>query len=292
MKILMTKSWTDPEYLDDSVLHGLRLLEGNDVIDSPRSWHMYSDSFGEGKVDLSTICARGFTLFGAMDDNVDREDIECKIRLGYFDLIVMHSWYLSPYHELIKEYTPKHKIVWLDGRDERQILKQFLGTGHYFKRELAQEWPGVKPISFGFPEEKIQDELEKTKAVADCIAGDISTYIYSTERDYYNQYNKSLFGITKSKGGWDCLRHYEIMGSRSVPWFVDLAYCPITTCTTLPKDEFRVINNMINVNGPYPIQTGPLRDEYEEIRARIHTHFLKKCTTRALAKYLLDSVSY
>src|SRR3954469_9040711 len=121
MKILMTKSYEAPEYLDDSLLHGLRSLEGVNVVDSPRMWHMYSNSFGPGKIDKKTICAKGFTLFGLLEDNIDRSDIETKIKLGYFDLIIMHSWYLSPYHDLIVEHTPRHRIVWLDGRDERQI---------------------------------------------------------------------------------------------------------------------------------------------------------------------------
>jgi hypothetical protein len=291
MKILMTKSWEQAEYLDDSLLHGLRSLEGDNIIDSPRMWFMYENSFGPNKKDLTSIVGRGYTYYGAMnDDQIDRTDIETKIKLGYFDLILCHSWYVGPYHRTIIDHTPPRKIVWLDGRDERQVLTQFIGTGWYFKRELTQAMTGVKPISFVFPEEKIQEPIEKTRSVAHCIAGDTSTYIFKDEQSYYNQYNESLFGITKCKGGWDCSRHYEILGSRCVPWFVDVAFCPITTCTTLPKDDFRIINNMINIHGPDAIMTGSLRDEYDEVSNRIHNHFIEKCTTKALAKYLLDTI--
>lgn len=291
MKILMTKSWEAPEYLDDGLLHGLRALEGDNIVDSPRMWHMYADSFGPDKRDITSIVGRGYTMYGMLDDsNVDRTDIETKIKLGYFDLILCHSWYLGPYHDTIIKYTPPRKIVWLDGRDERQVLTQFIGTGWYFKRELVQEFNGVKPISFGFPEEKIQASIEKVRAIAPCVAGDPSTYVFKTEESYYNQYNESLFGITKCKGGWDCMRHYEILGSRCVPWFVDIAFCPITTCTTLPKNYFRIINNMINVNGPDAIMQGALRDEYEEVRNLIHNHFVQNCTTKSLAKYVIDTI--
>lgn len=290
MKILMTKSWEAPEYLDDCLLHGLRSLEGDNIIDSPRIWPMYKDSFGDGKKELSSITARGFTLYGQLDDNIDRDDLECKIKLGYFDLIIMHSWYLGQYYDLVTQYTPRHKIVWLDGRDEQQILTQFLGTGWYFKRELVKETPGVLPISFAFPEEKIQTPSEKNRAVAHCVPGELSTYIYNIEQDYYDQYNEALFGITKRKNGWDCLRHYEILGSQCVPWFIDIAFCPVTICTTLPRDEFRIINNMINVNGPDSIMNGSLRAEYDDVRIRICNHFIKNCTTKALGKYVLDSV--
>ena len=82
MKILMTKSWNEPEYLDDGLLHGLRSIFGSDVVEYPRMWHMYADSFGFGKKDLSSICARGFTYYGRMEDpTVDRTDLENKIAL-------------------------------------------------------------------------------------------------------------------------------------------------------------------------------------------------------------------
>lgn len=38
-----------------------------------------------------------------------------------------------------------------------------------------------------------------------------NTYIFENEEEYYNDYKKSLFAITRKKGGWDCMRHYEIL---------------------------------------------------------------------------------
>ena len=290
MKILMTKAWQAPEYLDDSVLHGLRSILGHDVVESPRMWHMYSDSFGPGKKDLSSIAARGFTLYGMLDDSsIDRSDIERKIITGYFDLIVSMPWYPSPYLPLILEHTPPSKIAWLDGHDRQEMLPWFIGKGHYFKRELGNHVPpGVYPISFAFPANKIQAAAGKMRSVAHVIPGNIDTYIYDNESDYYDGYNQSLFGITQKKGGWDCLRHYEILGSRCVPWFLDIAFCPRNTCTSLPKNKFLEINRMINEHGANAILTGSLRDRYEEIRSDIHDHFVTNCTTESLAKYLLD----
>jgi hypothetical protein len=290
MKILMTKSWCEPEYLDDAMLHGMRTLFGADVVEYPRMWFMYGDSFGPDKIDKSTICARGFTFYGNMNDQqVDRTDLVNKIKNQFFDLIIMHSWYPSDLTPVVLEHTHKAKIVWLDGRDERQILTQYIGTGHYFKRELIDARTDVKPISFAFPREKISTPVEKTRSLAHVIPGDLKTYVYYDEKAYYNQYNTALFGMTKCKNGWDCLRHYEILGSQSVPWFVDLAMCPPRTCTTLPKHLFLQVNSLINQYGHEAFLSN-LRDQYEEIREKVMQHFLNNCTTDRLAVYLLDNV--
>jgi hypothetical protein len=92
------------------------------------------------------------------------------------------------------------------------------------------------------------------------------------------------------KEGWDCMRHYEILGSRCVPWFVDISQCPSQTCTTLPKNEFLEINKLIDQHGVENLIDGQPRDQYNDIAARMHEHFVKHCTTKSLAKYILDAV--
>ena len=291
MKILMTKSWTAPEYLDDCVLHGLRSLFGTDVVEYPRMWHMYANEFGTGKQELTSIAARGFTLYGMLDDTkVDRTDLKDKIRLGYFDLIIMHSWYPSELYPIISQYTPSSKLVWLDGRDEQLILTPYVGYGHYFKRELATNESNVRPISFAIPIEKLRKPVEKIQPVAHCVAGDTSTYIYNTEDLYYHQYNEALLGVTMKKQGWDCLRHYEILASNCVPWFLNIEQCPQTTCTTLPKQELMQVNQLIDRYGVEALMYGQPRNQYNDIAEAIRNHFVKYCTTTVLAKYILDSV--
>jgi len=290
MRILLTKCWDQPEYLDDGVLIGMRDLFGTEVVDYPRSNHMYSDTFGIGKRDISTIAARGFTYYGSMDDaGVDRSDIELKIRTGYFDLVIMHSWYPSPLLHLIFQYTPKSKIVWLDGRDETEIMTWAIQTGVYFKRELVSDRADVLPISFGFPDRKIQLPLEKIRDLAPLIPGRLETYVYNEEDEYYRQYNESGFGITFKKNGWDCLRHYEIMGAQCVPVFLDIIDCPPRTCTTLPKSLLLQVNAMIAQHGTDGF-LNKFQNEYNDIANQIQVHFQRYCTTTALAKYIIDSV--
>jgi hypothetical protein len=95
----------------------------------------------------------------------------------------------------------------------------------------------IYPITFSIPELKIITGIQhKTKLLSNLIPGNISTYIYNTEEEYYNEYKSSLFAITTKKAGWDCMRHYEILASGAIPYFPNIERCPERTMALLPKD--------------------------------------------------------
>ena len=95
----------------------------------------------------------------------------------------------------------------------------------------------LHPITFSFPEEKLITHIPiKTKVLSSLIPGDISTYIYNTEQEYYDEYRQSMFAITQKKAGWDCMRHYEIIANGCIPYFINIEGCPPTTMALLPKD--------------------------------------------------------
>ena len=84
--------------------------------------------------------------------------------------------------------------------------------------------------------------------MAPLVPGDKSTYLYENEFDYYNMYSDSRFAKTWKKGGWDCLRHYEILASGCTPWFPDLHWCPETLMTNFPRDLVLNMNRLENTN--------------------------------------------
>ena len=92
----------------------------------------------------------------------------------------------------------------------------------------------ILPLSFCIPDECIVDEIpEKTRLLASLIPGDTSTYLYyGKEKEYNEMYRTARFAITKMKGGWDCLRHYEILMNGCIPLFENLKDCPKYTLTT------------------------------------------------------------
>jgi hypothetical protein len=94
----------------------------------------------------------------------------------------------------------------------------------------------VKPINFCIPKEMIVATVpEKTQDYATIIPGDKSTYIYTEEIPYFEDYQRSYFGVTTVKGGWDCLRHYEILMNGCIPWFPNLEQCPECIMMRFPK---------------------------------------------------------
>lgn len=110
-----------------------------------------------------------------------------------------------------------------------------------------KDLPRGLPLSLSLPstQEFVAVRANKTCAkknydFAPLIPGRQSTYNYGydQEEEYYHQYADSYFGITTKKAGWDCLRHYEILASGAIPFFVgikDLILKPLVM-HPFPKD--------------------------------------------------------
>jgi len=308
-KILYTRNTTSQDYLADCVFHGLHQLDDLEITDAPRMWYMYSNEFKpKGSRNLSDIYGRGFTMWGHMEEtSIDRSDIEQKIVNHYFDLVICsRTDEASPYIELILEHYKANDIISLCGRDEIHIDPRLIGNSSYFIREIINEqnngkypggwnWPEfnsdrVFPISFAFPKVKIQTPLPKTRAWSNVQPGWGAQYVHHTEQDYYNDYRQSLFGRTTKKSGWDCMRHYEIMACRCIPYFADLDGAPRNLMTTLPRDLLLHAKRRVDEQGVEYFMPGqPGWNEYQELEQKIFDHFLANCTTGSLAKYVLDT---
>lgn len=96
----------------------------------------------------------------------------------------------------------------------------------------------ILPIQLAFPEPKITAfSTEKSSLFCDLSPlGGAAKYKFYKEQDYYAHYSKSYFAVTAKKAGWDCLRHYEIAASGTVPYFLDIESCPQNTLFLWPKD--------------------------------------------------------
>ena len=159
----------------------------------------------------------------------------------------------------------------------------------YFKRELMGEGlsyrlehflpyslrkgiptPGnIKPIAFSIPEEKISATNETarmrnfpTHIVDEEIAQQSDSAFFSSigsdkqvftdEAAYYNDLRQARFGITTKRGGWDCLRHYELAANGCILCFRDLDHKPFS-CAPHGLDYTNCI----------------IYHNYEELRSRI-----------------------
>jgi hypothetical protein len=244
MKILFISGLNEKEskpndFMHDMVLHGLRNVYGDSVIDYPGVWYMYRDEVKKRSYDMNNLWGKGFTLYNLLSNyqQIDRTDTEKKIKTNYFDFIVFGSIH-KPRFFFNEAINSKSKIIFVDGNDHPFIDKQITGKGVYFKRELISESiNNVYPINFAIPKEKIVNIVnpKPLNVLAPLIPGKNSSYIYKNEQDYYQSYQNSIFALTYKKVGWDSLRHYEILSNGCIPLFLNIEKCPKNILTNLPK---------------------------------------------------------
>ena len=151
----------------------------------------------------------------------------------------------------------------------------------------------IYPIDFCIPECKIVNEIDQKERF---MATYVNTkhhdlpreYVYTSEKEYYEGYKKSIFGRTKCRAGWDCMRHYEILANGCIPWFENLEACPPQTMTHFPKElvleTMRITNNLprdqiYNLSNPI----------FNEITTALLKYTRTNLTTKAMASYVLKT---
>ncbi len=149
------------------------------------------------------------------------------------------------------------------------------------------------PITFAIPECKIVDKIpEKDLDFAPLIPGKLDTYKYTEEEEYYRDYRRSYFAITQKKGGWDCLRHYEILACGCIPYFLDLESCNEDTLYFFPKQLVKEAMNLKGVHRGYI--DFDIFDEarYSEILEELLQYTREHLTTKQMGKYILRTAGY
>jgi len=247
------------DYLADGLLHGLRQCPQVEVLDWPRKDCLYEGGRVCGVAPEFGVRGGGFSLYGLLQEppgGIDRSQIWRRLEGGWFDAVVLSNvwrqWGLLLQWQQLLSRLP---LLLLDGDDDERIyprsgtrLRQFgLGTGlsrllqapttHMFKREFtprSRAW-GLRlqlhPLGFSIPEVAIVNSVAaKTQLFPSHIVdeelrvrlGGSASYAFADEAAYRADLGASRFGITTRRAGWDCLRHYEIAASGTIPCFRDL----------------------------------------------------------------------
>jgi hypothetical protein len=325
-RILLVNS-NHHDYLADALLHGLRQLLGEQVVDFPKAEHMYADM---PPATRSRLRGGGFSLYGLLPDlPIDRDHLLWRALDREFDLVVFGDMWGS--FGLWTEWAPQLKragipLVVIDGSDRvepypyaglwwRVRVWWFLPRAHnrasYFKREITP-WTrwfasylllppflgrqlGLQPIAFAIPAEKIVSEppskdKDFPRQVVDpelaARLGAESGRVFQTESDYYEDLQRSRFGVTTKREGWDALRHYEIAANGAVPCFRDLDRKP-STCAPHGLDS----TNCLSYRDPDDLlaRVRALDDEsYASLQAGA-LHWVGANTTVARARQLLEA---
>jgi len=149
------------------------------------------------------------------------------------------------------------------------------------------------PIGFSISAHKIVEEIpEKDQDFAFIIPGKIDTYIYKEESHYYQDYQRSYFAVTNVKGGWDCMRHYEILANGCIPYFLDLDKCNSKVMHLLPKALIKEAMNLEGVSYLKIDHTKFNKKRYYEILTKLLEHTRRYLTTKHMAAYMLRQVDY
>jgi hypothetical protein len=243
------------DYLADGLLHGLIQCADLAVVDYPRKTALYREGFHASPI---AVRGHGFTLYGLLEERaVERSGVPQRLERGDFDLVVLgqvwRQWGqlldLAPWLQAVP-------VVLLDGDDDRRL---FFRSGTRLRRYgwqpfpirsrrclyIKREWQGqgrglrrprLAEASFSSPAAKIRggEPAAKTREFAThCVDPEVgaalglpSAYAFSGEAAYYADLAASRFAITTRRGGWDCLRHYEIAAAGAVPCFRQLEAKP------------------------------------------------------------------
>ena len=290
------------DYLDECVLIGLKELFGSQVVDVNKKLSLYTDYPDEMKYRLY---GRGYTLTQNIEPHeCDRDDIENKIRNKFYDYVVYAKIEnCNDYFDLVYEHYPKNRIALLDGGDWMNIHPSVTYDTMFFKRECflgmsnvnySRYFNNIKPISFAFPTKRITRNRNKSKLLSTINPLDRTTYFdkdnpseykFKTEKEYYEEYQSSRFAITCQKAGWDCLRHYEIIGNGCIPLFHRVENAPPGTISMLPRRLLLQIRTMWENNQDFLIEN------YDEYFERLFHHFINNNTTIKLAEYFMKEMN-
>lgn len=325
------------DYQSDMLFHGMRQLLGDDCIDVDRFWWMYKSDKEKRPEDFPKIWGSSFSIYGLLDDVIKHTGRQIQLESDDIVILPLHHTIVQNGRSITDNITHSlsltdgKRIAIIDGWDRDYIDPNVLQLCRenniaYFKRELYDDIDGVYPISFAIPKEKIWQShqyLLRNKRKYDVAplipvnqsidSSYMSTYIYDNEQDYYQMYRDSHFALTSRKGGWDTLRHYEIMANGSMPLFVDIDNCPKQCLWNFPKDLCRTALSLpeiqINLkNGKWipgmklphcgvidrhepgkVIQ--PLSDKYYDLLRQFQHEINMNLTTEALASYVLGVIN-
>jgi len=255
VKLLLVNSDNGPDYLSD-LINYFFIHKEVEINTNYCPQYLFKDyKFKE------SLYGKGFTLYGKINSFYKEKInqltlIEIKDRIKEFDLIIFTSINRSfneiPLSNLfftLKSLLNHNEIYVVDGEDHQNINLEIAQNSKYFKRELTEKYKNVaRPISFSYPEFELENNYalleNKNQILAPMDPRYLPSYIFENEKDYYEQYRKSIFGTTTKKGGWDCMRHYEILSVQTLLYFPKIENKPKLTMSSFPVRLQLNVNNI------------------------------------------------
>lgn len=292
LKVLFINNFAQPDYLSNMLYIGLAGLDNVTIYTYASPFHLirgigWDDKFINNIKWEGIVKIPGFTVCGKVERGpiIDfSQEIKFKIENNFYDKIIFSSiWRDQTFLDIATKCYKKRDLIFIDGDDHNLIENSVVNKGIYFKRELYEYTKNIYPVSMAIPDSMLCTEniLNKGQMFATVYPGKPETYIFKTEKEYYNDYLKSYYGITFKKGGWDCMRHYEILCNKCIPYFIDLENCPEYTMVNFPKNIILKTNKYASKNKV------PL--DYECYLEELFNYTKNNLTTSKLANYIIET---
>jgi len=287
MKILIIPS-SNSDYLQDSVYLGMKDLFGDNVECIYDCSYLYKGAI----IDKNNLWGYGFSYTNILDPSLNKISTNTleKIKDNYYDLIVYSFISRNPAMiDDVMKITNGKNVFLINGEDENWRFENYYNNKSiYFKRELYEKKEkNIEPIYYAIHNTKFIDFLpSKTQEISKSIPSldyctniSSSKILFDNEKDYYKDYQISKYGLTMKKGGWDSMRHYEILANGCVPIFEKIDDCPEFCLINLPKK----ILSYITKNYP-----SIKNSEYILHQKELFEYSKEKLTTIKLAEYILN----
>jgi len=277
------------DYQEVSMLHGLREVMGDDCLDFPRKRIMYGDFSESPKDDLH---GWGFSLLTEPIAEVKQRTLD---DVDFVLYGVTDAYGVTNIPEI--DELAKYGVWYLDGHDHSNITRT-----PCFKRELFERKENVYATGFGIPEHRIRPLnfknktklIQKTAPPHSCFGPQIlgpaarDLYVFKNEEEYYDDMATSFFGLTCMKGGWDSLRHYEIMASGACLLFRDYERKPILCSPQmLPCFSYSSMNELEDLFAKLIVNNKPTK-EYIEMVCAQREWLVRFGTTKARAGRVME----
>ncbi len=284
-KVLVLREGRNIDHVSDMVWMNL-------VID--KRINFFSNSYpsflfntdGDHSSNIKTAHGKGFTLYGKLEKS---EFIDCcvsdyEIFYDEYDYVIYPSIrkFDKYFWVSLKRFGPD-KVIAIDGDDD-ECISWHSKYCIYFKRETSSiaYSNGINPIQYFIPKPIIENIKNQTREftskkylLAPCDPRDRGTFIYTKEKNYFQQYKESFFAYTEIRGGADALRHYEIIASGAVPYFGNIELVPRYCLNNYPKKLQLDANKLYEQFTNKLIKEDKFKSKYYEIQTSFYDWLIK-----------------
>jgi hypothetical protein len=189
---------------------------------------------------------------------------------------------------------PSQHLEAIDGTTDSVAVVRPMSHSDVFGLNSMCWHRDLKSLPYSIPDEVFVERpvsvADKKYVVAPLIPGGSANYLFGAgeECQYYEMYRRSMFAVSQKKGGWDCLRHYEILANGCIPIFEDLDNCPADTLVGLPKT---LLKEAYSVLLPWR-DTVEQREAYDTFASRLLEEARLHCSVGSAVERFFRGMSH